>query len=222
MIVADANEPEDYRKMADRVDSLPIDYIIDGERRRYAIERKTVMDLLSSVRDGRLWDQLESLVLLKQDGYIPIVVIEGLVYSYLKSGKMTLAQWLGIQSGIASFSVATIMVSGKKQLKFLLDMLSKKAGQKREYVRPTIRKSKKRSIRDERVDMLSAVSGIGIKTAEVLIDAFQSPYGVCLNAEKLDVLIGSKAVHLKEVLGVPRSDVSDSKRDDDLSSSSSV
>ena len=202
-VVCDVREPEDYQKLADKTDDLRIDYIVIGERRRYAIERKTVFDLIHSVRDARLWDQLKVLTVLKEEGYIPILALEGYVWSFFKNKSLTLAQWLGVQLAVASFGVPIVQVSGKKQLGFLLRMLDEKAGQVKEYVRPTIPKPKDRSIRDERVDMLAAVNGIGIKTAESLVERFGSIRGV-VEADVgvvIEMIGDKKARHLMEVLG---------------------
>lgn len=203
MIVMDLKEPGDYTKFADRTDDLKIDFLVEGQYRKYAGERKTISDLIASVRDGRLWNQLDTLCSMKEAGYIPILVLEGQTWLFFKKKVLTLGQWLGIQMAIASFCVPSVHVSGKSQYAFLLRMLDERAGKAREYVRPTIPKPKERTIYDERVDMLAAVNGIGIKSAESLIDKYGTIRAVCgVEMQDLVELLGEKrAAHLLTVLG---------------------
>jgi len=211
MIIVDSREPEEYRQLADKVDSCNIDYQVIGDKKKYAIERKTINDLLHSLRgEGRksgsgvrLWEQLSALEKLREAGYIPFLVVEGNLWQAMKLGYMKVPQWLGIQLSVASFGVSFILVSGKNQFKFLLKMMNERAGASKEYVRPSIPKPEIRSLEQEREDMLSAVSGIGHKTAKSIVDKYKTIVSLCDAEEKeLEDLLGKKtSKHLVEVLG---------------------
>ena len=201
MIIANANEPEKYRKIADEVDNITIDYLVIGDVAKYCIERKTLDDLVKSVNDGRLWEQLKVLSELRKEGYRPILLIEGELWKMFKMKRLTLKKWHSFQVAIASFGVPIVMISGYNQFSLIMSIINEKCGKKTEYKRPTIRKPE-RTIEEERIDMISAVSGIGSKKAETLVKEFKTIDKLCdTSLEALESILGSKtALHLMEVL----------------------
>ncbi|RLG69366.1 hypothetical protein DRN93_00270 [archaeon] len=199
-LIADVHEPSGYKKGA-YVEDISIDYIIDGDVRKYALERKTINDLWASVKDGRLWKQLETLRELKDEGYIPMLVIVGKPWKLFKFHKVSLTTWFAIQVSIASYGVGIIHLQKEEWFEKFLSYLKKRAGMKKRYRKPSIPK-KGRSLRDERMDMLVAVDGIGYRTAEKLLDEIGVPIQV-FNAkeDELRKIMGKRTDHFLEVLG---------------------
>jgi len=202
MIIADVHEPERLRALADEVKELPVDYIIVGSERKYIVERKEVMDLWNSIKDGRLWRQMKYMEEAREEGYIPILLIEGSLGKLLKFARgMTPKKFMGIQLAFSSFGVTVVQLS-PRFVPLFLKFLDAKSGKKRRYYRPNIPKPIERTLFEERVDMLRAVKGIGEKTAEELLEAFGNIVNV-VNADekKLRQILKSKTDHFLKVLG---------------------
>jgi len=209
MIVADSREPEEYKKLADKVADTGIDFLVVGDKKKFCIERKTISDLLHSLRgEGRktskgvrLWEQLEILSKMREQGFIPFLIVEGNLWQAMKLGYMKIPQWLGIQLSVASFGVSFMSVTGKNQFKYVLKMMNERAGESKEFVKPSIPKPKARTIEEEREDMFSAVSGIGHKKAKEIVEEFGTVKNVCDAGDKIISLLGEKVgKHLLEVL----------------------
>jgi len=201
MIIADVHEPEKFKSIADEVREIPVDYIVIGSERKYMVERKEVMDLWNSVKDGRLWKQLRYLEDAREEGYIPILLVEGsLGKLFVFSKSMTPKKFMGLQLAFSSFGVTVIQLS-PKFTKMFLKFLDEKSGKKRKYDRPNIPKPIERTLTEERIDVLRAIRGIGSKTAEELLNRFGSIRGV-VNApfEDLRALLGSRTDHFLEVI----------------------
>lgn len=94
---------------------LPTDYLIIGEQGRVAIQRKTDTDLIGSVKDGRLWDDLETLKdLEEQEGFIPELLIEGNFYKIQKFTKFPLTTLFSILHTVRKdWRINTPVVTGK-------------------------------------------------------------------------------------------------------------
>jgi len=203
MIIADVHEPEWLRALADEVKPLPVDYVIVGSERKYMVERKEVMDLWNSIKDGRLWRQLKYMEEARDaEGYIPILLIEGSLGKLLKFARgMTPKKFMGIQLAFSSFGVSVVQLS-PNFVPMFLKFLNEKSGKKRRFPRPSIPKPIERTIEEERIDMLRAVKGIGEKTAEELLSHFGDIVGV-VNAEEFELrkVLKSKTDHFLEVLG---------------------
>ena len=199
-LIADVHEPDVYKRGA-YVEDLSIDYVIDGEVRKYALERKTINDLWASVKDGRLWKQLETLKEMKEEGYIPMLVIVGKPWKLFRFHKISLTTWFAIQVSIASYGVGMIHLHKEEWFDKFLSYLKKRAGIKKRYRKPTIPK-KGRTIEDERMDMLAAIDGIGYRTAEKLLTEIGVPIQI-FNAseERLRKVLGKRTDHFLDVLG---------------------
>jgi ERCC4-type nuclease len=197
----DVHEPMYLRALADEVKEIPVDVIVVGSERKYMVERKEVMDLWKSVQDGRLWRQLKYLEDSRNEGYVPILLIEGSLGKLFRfAGTMTIRKFMGLQLAFSSFGVAVVQLS-PKMVKPFIKFLNEKADKKRRFDRPNIPKPIERTLDEERVDVLRAIRGIGDKTADELLKRFTTVAGV-VNApdgELYDVL-GKKAEHFIEVV----------------------
>jgi ERCC4-type nuclease len=217
MILVNANEPASYRKLAEKVvkpEEIRIDFIVTGANKSFAIERKDVVsDLRASLLDGRLWEQCAILKQLQEQDYTVAIVLVGELWKAFRFGKMTMGQWIGIQVGIASWGIPVIFVSSKEQFKYLLDTMNEKAGKATKFVAPVI-KSKDRTIKEERIDMLRQIAGVGEVTATALVDRYRTIANVCLGIDEAWAVnfLGKKYKHVKEVLNGP--DVEEVKEDE--------
>ena len=199
-IIGDIYEPKKYLKYVDRVEDLVIDYLVVGDARKFAIERKKIPDLKDSVKDGRLWRQLDVLKNYEKDGYIPILVIEGNLWWYRNKRIIGVREWIGYQIGIMLYDIPAIHIISKKDFVWLLERLREKAGKKTNRKR-TVIKRRGRTILDERLDMLMQISGIGEVNAKKLIGKFED-IGSIADADLLDIMeaVGKdRAKHVIEV-----------------------
>lgn len=200
LVIGDVREPSKYLVVADRIDDIGIDYLIEGSEKRFAIERKTILDLKDSVKDGRLWRQLATLRDYEENGYQPILVIEGHLFSKWVRKKVSINEWTGWQVGIAQFGVPVIHVLSRKGFFYVIEKLKERAGKRTRRKRPVVKK-RGRTIEEERVDVLCAIDGIGVVTAERLLERFGTIKGV-VNAKATDLveILGRRYPHFKEVV----------------------
>ena len=202
-LIVDAKEPASIRAVADGVENMAIDAVIIGEYRKYAIERKTVTDLYDSIIDGRLIRQLKELERLREEeGYIPILAVVGDWGRLSKMLKLTLYQIFGLQMTSIAFGVGMVWIKKKEHYIEFLNYLKKKSGRKPRYSRPTIPKPMERTMRDEVLDVITAMRGIGEKNGIALMERFRTIKNLaCASLEELSEVIGGKrAEHVYNVL----------------------
>ncbi|AQQ75487.1 ERCC4 nuclease [uncultured archaeal virus] len=208
VIVVDVKEPKTWKAIADKEDNIQVDFLIIGDKRKYAIERKTISDLFSSARN-RLWFQLKRLRELAQQGYIPIVLIIGSLGRYARQRKMEpnkrvgqYLSYIGILRGIVNYGCHPVQVSSAEMGKGFLRALNKSAGKETQYERPVLIQKTNRTLEDEALDILMAISGVGHKTAKELLNYFGSVLAV-LNASRSElkkILRPSVADHLFDIV----------------------
>jgi DNA excision repair protein ERCC-4 len=197
MIIADSREPSYIKAIADRVEALPVDFLIVGEYRKYAVERKTTADYWNSVIQGRIWRQLRELERLRdEEGYIPILLVVGNWGKVIKMRNLSIPQYIGAQIALSSFGITPIWVSNKDDSITAIKYMDSKAGQKPSHLRITIPKPITRTVQEERLDVISALRGIGAKTAEEILNEYKSPYkfftDVMSKTEKVKIMLGEK------------------------------
>ncbi|MEM5854181.1 MAG: ERCC4 domain-containing protein, partial [Candidatus Aenigmatarchaeota archaeon] len=122
MIVVDLHEPDELKQIADEIKDLGFDYLITGSERTYIIERKTLVDLVGSIRsrDSKVKDRLfEQLLRIKnienemraegKEAYA-ILVVEGNHFKRYNArfAKMTPQQWMGIQAKVVEMGIGMI------------------------------------------------------------------------------------------------------------------
>lgn len=202
-IIVDVREPLKIRELATKVESIPVDILIIGEVRKYAIERKTVSDYWKSVVDGRLWRQMRELERLRdEEGFVPLLLIVGRWDRLMKVAGITLPQYFGMQLALSTFGVTPLWATNDESSIVAIKYLAAKAGQKPSHTRVTIPKPIERTLEEERMDVLCAIRGIGEKMAEKLLatgltlrEIFQKD--VC---DLIDILGEKKAKHFVEVV----------------------
>lgn len=202
-IIVDIHEPEYIKALATRVETLPVDILIIGSERKYAVERKTASDYWASVVDGRLWRQAKELERLRdEEQYIPLILVVGDLRKIIKIHKATMIQYIGMQVALSTFGLTPVHVGNKDAAVLAIRYLATKAGQKPSHPRATLPKPLSRTLEEERIDVLCAFRGIGPVTAEKMLSRWALYEIFNLDKERLVEELGErKAQHFLEVLG---------------------
>ncbi len=186
--------------------TLPIgDYIVAPET---VVERKSIRDLMSSVFDGRLFDQCSR---LKEHFQHPIVLMEGNVDEIEEITENPLIFYGAISTVVLDFQIPIIPTpSAIHTAKLLVSMCSKKDSSKGPY----LKKIKKSSdLEKQQLSVLCSLPGIGDKFAIRMLEKFGTPLKVFTattselakveglgdaRAKKIKKMLDSKSKFLKE------------------------
>ncbi len=163
------------------------------------IERKTTNDLLNSIIDRRLLNQLSA---LKENFDIPILIIEGKenIYALRNFHPNSIR---GVLSTIAiDFQVSIIPTLGPKDTAKYISLIAKRLEKVRRPL-DLLPKRKALTPKEKQLCIISSFPGIGINTAKYLLDKFGSINRIT-NASEKDLMevdnIGKiKAKELKEI-----------------------
>lgn len=177
--------------------TLPIgDYIVAPET---VVERKSIHDLISSVFDGRLFDQCNR---LKEHFQFPIILMEGNVDEINKITENPLIFYGAVSSVALDFKIPVIATpSADHTAKLLISMCSRKDIPQG----PFLKKIKKSNdIQRQQLVALSSLPGVGEKLAIRMLEKFGSPLTV-FNASttelaKVEGLGQEKAKKIKKML----------------------
>jgi len=179
------------------VKTLPIgDYIVGPET---IVERKSLHDLMSSVFDGRLFDQCSR---LKENFQSPIVLMEGNVDEIDEIAENPLVFYGAVSRVALDFRIPIIPTpSAMHTAKLLVSLCSLKETTKGPFLKK-IRKSS--DLQRQQLSSLCSLPGIGEKLAIRMLEKFGSPLRV-LNATtaelaKVEGLGKSRAEKIKKML----------------------
>ena len=188
------------------VKTLPVgDYIVAPET---IVERKSIRDLVSSVFDGRLFDQCTR---LKEHFQYPIVLIEGNVDEIQEITDNPLIFYGAISTVVLDFKIPIIPTpSANHTAKLLVSLCSRKDSPKGPY----LKKIKKSSdLEKQQLSVLCSLPGIGEKFAVRLLEKFGTPLNVFtgtsaelakveglgeVRAKKIKKMLESKSKFLKK------------------------
>ena len=153
------------------IKTLPIgDYIVAPET---VVERKTISDLVSSIFDGRLFDQCNR---LKEHYQFPILLIEGNIDEIEELTENSLVFYGAISSIAIDFKIPVIHTPNASHTsKLLVSMCSRKDASKGPFIKK-IRKSN--DIQKQQLSMLCSLPGVGEKTAIRMLEKFGTPLRV--------------------------------------------
>lgn len=172
------------------------DYIVGPET---VVERKSISDLLSSIFDGRLFDQCDR---LKEHFKYPVLLMEGDVDEI---GNMTENPFIfyGAVSTIAlEFKIPVIPTpNADHTVKLLISMCSKKGLSKG----PFLKKIKKSNdVQKQQLSFLASLPGVGEKLAVRMLERFETPLDVVTastaDLAKVSGLGSARAKKIKKVL----------------------
>ena len=161
------------------IKTLPIgDYIVSHET---VVERKTINDLLSSIFDGRLFDQCNR---LKEHFQFPIIIVEGDVDEVESITENPLVFYGALSTVAIDFKIPIIPTpNASHTAKLLLSLSSRKESIKG----PLLKKIKKsNNLQKQQLSVLSSLPGVGEKTAIRMLEKFGSPLKV-LSASSKDL-----------------------------------
>jgi len=186
--------------------TLPVgDYIVAPET---VVERKSIRDLLSSVFDGRLFDQCSR---LKEHFQYPIVLVEGNVDEIEEITDNPLIFYGAISTVAIDFKIPIIPTpSAAHTAKLLVSLCSRKDIPKGPY----LKKIKKSSdLQKQQLSVLCSLPGIGDKFAVRMLEKFGTPLRAFnattaelakveglgdARAKKIKTMLDSKSKHLKK------------------------
>ena len=179
------------------IKTLPIgDYIVAPET---VVERKTISDLVSSIFDGRLFDQCNR---LKEHYQFPILLIEGNIDEIEELTENSLVFYGAISSIAIDFKIPVIHTpNASHTAKLLVSMCSRKDASKGPFIKK-IRKSN--DIQKQQLSMLCSLPGVGEKTAIRMLEKFGTPLRVLSSSttelSKVSGLGESRAKNIKKML----------------------
>ena len=179
------------------IKTLPVgDYIVAPET---IVERKTVSDLISSIFDGRLFDQCHR---LKEHYQFPILIIEGDIDEIEELTENPLVFYGAISSIAIDFKIPVIPTPNATHTsKLLISMCSRKDASKGPFIKK-IRKSN--DLQKQQLSMLCSLPGVGEKTAIRMLEKFGTPLRVLsssiIELSKVSGLGEARAKNIKKVL----------------------
>jgi len=172
------------------------DYIVAPET---VVERKSVRDLLSSIFDGRLFDQCSR---LKENFEHPILLIEGNVDEIEEIAENPLIFYGAISTVVLDFKIPVIPTpSAAHTAKLLVSLCSRKDAPKGPY----LKKIKKSSdLQKQQLSVLCSLPGIGDKFAVRMLEKFGTPLKVFTattsELSKVEGLGEARAKKIKKML----------------------
>ena len=151
--------------------TLPIgDYIVAPET---VVERKSIRDLMSSVFDGRLFDQCSR---LKEHFAFPIILVEGNVDEIEDITDNPLIFYGALSTVAINFKIPIIPTpNATHTAKLLVSLCSRKDSPKGPYLKK-IKKSP--DLQRQQLSVLCSLPGIGEKFAVRLLKKFGTPINV--------------------------------------------
>jgi len=209
MLIIDYREPQriinDLKtKISDvKIDNLSFgDYILIGTRGKVIIERKSAEDLIASIKDGRVWSQLKGVE--KFSDYHRIIAVVGNIYAALKITHFNFVRYMGAKTSIIiGWDVSWVEFLRDSDFLLFIQSLEKKIGEEKEdkYIVPTMSKEG-RTLDEEMMDMMTAVSGIGGKKSMELFNRYKSICDICsADKDELELVLGNKVGnHLYELI----------------------
>ena len=150
------------------VKTLPIgDYIVSHET---VVERKSIHDFISSIFDGRLFDQCNR---LKEHFKFPIILLEGNVDEIESITENPLVFYGALSTIAVDFKIPVIPTPNASHTAKLLVSLSSR---KESIKGPLLKKIKKsNNIQKQQLIVLCSLPGIGEKTAIRMLEKFGTP-----------------------------------------------
>ena len=179
------------------IKTLPVgDYIVAPET---VVERKTISDLISSIFDGRLFDQCNR---LKEHYQFPILIIEGDIDEIEKLTENPFVFYGAISSIAIDFKIPVIPTPNASHTsKLLISMCARKDTISGPFIKK-IRKSN--NLQKQQLSVLCSLPGVGEKTAIRMLEKFGTPLKVLDSSvtelSKINGLGEARAKNIKKIL----------------------
>jgi ERCC4-type nuclease len=162
------------------------DYVVSD---RCGVERKSVSDFLSSLKDGRLFSQAGDMAEVYEK---PILILEGRMSQVLKRSRIRPASIYGALASLTlDYGVSVIPTEDPETTSLLLHRLAHREQVKEE--RPVQLRSIDRSmsLHQQQVFLLSGLPQIGVTLAEELLRSFDSPFRVIEEFVSAEIMVSS-------------------------------
>lgn len=142
------------------------DYVLPND---IGVERKRAMDFISSIVDGRLFEQGRELLHAFSKAY---VIVEGDLWRALNRRDVHKHSVLGALGMLVDMGIRVLYTPDEEGTAYTLKSLAERAGSKGIKAVPVKRGE---TIRDAQIQFLSSLPGIGPKRAEALLRVFGTP-----------------------------------------------
>jgi len=179
------------------IKTLPVgDYIVAPE---IVVERKSIRDLISSIFDGRLFDQCNR---LREHFQHPVILMEGDVDEIEEFTENPLVFYGALSSIALDFKIPVLPTpNATHTAKLLVSMSSRKEAAKG----PFLKKIKKSSdLQRQQLSVLCSLPGVGEKLATRMLEKFGTPLRVLcassVDLSKVEGLGKERAKKIKEML----------------------
>tara|TARA_B100002049_G_C16001412_1_gene341680 strand:- start:42 stop:728 length:687 start_codon:yes stop_codon:yes gene_type:complete len=174
------------------------DYIVAPET---IVERKSISDLVSSIFDGRLFDQCNK---LKEHFQFPIILIEGDMDEIEELTENPFVFYGAVSSVAIDFKIPIISTpNASHTAKLLVSMCSRKDTTRGPFIKK-IRKSD--NLQSQQLSVLCSLPGVGEKTAIRMLEKFGTPLMVfsasVIELSKISGLGEARAKKIKKMLQV--------------------
>lgn len=185
------------------------DYVITD---KVAIERKSVNDLVNSVFDKRLFDQIDRLSSVYEE---PVLLVEGNIEKIHEITDKWKAVMAALISVMVDYNLKVIYSANKRDSAYLIFKIAEKY-QLSDIKRSRIilhNKPKFENIRDIQLYFIESLPNIGEATAKKLLESFSTIKNICnASISDLERAIGSrkKAEDIYRIFNTPYSVSSDS------------
>lgn len=157
--------------LALEIKTLPVgDYIVASET---IIERKSIRDMVSSVFDGRLFDQCTR---LREHYERPILVVEGNPEGISKILENPLVFYGAISSAVIDYGISMISTPDAAGTARLLAAMTTRKGPARGPLLKKIRKSA--DVQQQQMAVLGSLPGVAETLAGRMLERFGSPAAV--------------------------------------------
>ncbi len=195
------------------------DYIVSD---RIGIERKSANDFISSIVDGRLFDQAKRLCSSFEK---PIIIVEGSLQKALRLRNIHRNAVLGAYISLAlDFGITVIQTRNEEESAEVIKRIALREyekGRKVKAITSTGTKVKGRSIRELQLQVLQCFPYIGPKIAQRILEVFGSIQRFC-NASlselaRIEGLSESKASEIIQILRAQYTSTHHEERKDILS-----
>ncbi|RLF16462.1 MAG: hypothetical protein DRJ97_01035 [Thermoprotei archaeon] len=158
-----------------KVERLEVgDYVVSD---RVVVERKTVMDLASSIVDRRLFEQASA---MSKAFPIPVLVVEGDLNELYRRRMFTPSQIQGAMAYLLELGIRIAPSTGPYETALLIQSLAKReqSYHRREvkYSPPKMKRAKGgKSLKEAQINLVASIPGIGYELAERILRFFGSP-----------------------------------------------
>jgi ERCC4-type nuclease len=178
-----------------RVEPLEFgDYYVSG----VLVERKTATDLVASLREGRLWSQLEG---LKSSNALPMMILETSIKNIIRYTGFKEVHVAGVLSSIVlDWRIPVMFSHSSRFTATIISTLARRT--KHEGLYPLRFKPRVESLRDTARFIVEGFPGLGPERAEQILKHFGSIRSFIVNAERADEVEGVGSKTKKKILEI--------------------